>query len=227
VAAAWRATPAATAARPGQRRARGDDHRRGQLAGARRRVRIGYRRCELKTDASSDGDEWLRLGAHFKLPKATRESRAIHAGAAHQAPPDAAAWQLPNAGSVFATRPRARRRKLIQFAGPESTRSARARLEKHANFIVNPAAPEARDTRRDPARAGGVEEKTHAQLSPKCASLGGKESLRKSPCCWVEVAESRDIAMTARLLRPCARKGSMRMVAIPPNATYRYMKRDG
>ena len=41
-------------------------NRRGQL---RRRARdefeVGYRHCELKSDASSDGDEWF-VSAHFR-----------------------------------------------------------------------------------------------------------------------------------------------------------------
>ena len=76
-------------------------NRRGQL---RRRAgtefEFGYRRCELKTDASSDGDEWF-ASAHFRLPEGHRdESRAIMQALLTKRR-STQPLQLPNAGSVF------------------------------------------------------------------------------------------------------------------------------
>ncbi|MBI1942564.1 MAG: UDP-N-acetylmuramate dehydrogenase [Betaproteobacteria bacterium] len=101
---------------------------------------VGYRRCELKSDASaSGGDEWF-ASAHFKLPEGdTEESREI-IKALLKKRIAAQPLELPNAGSVFRNpaegRPAAR---LIQFCGLRGFERGGARIsEKHANFIVNP-----------------------------------------------------------------------------------------
>jgi UDP-N-acetylmuramate dehydrogenase len=115
-------------------------NRRGQL---RRRAKdefeFGYRRCELKTDASSDGDEWF-ASAHFKLPEGDREeSRAIMQALLTKRRATQP-LQLPNAGSVFRNPAEGKTAaKLIQFSGLRKHQIGGARVsEKHANFIVNP-----------------------------------------------------------------------------------------
>jgi len=115
-------------------------NRRGQL---RRRARdefeCGYRRCELKTDASSDGDEWF-ASAHFTLPEGDREeSRAIMQALLTKRR-STQPLQLPNAGSVFRNPAEGKTAaKLIQFSGLRKHQIGGARVsEKHANFIVNP-----------------------------------------------------------------------------------------
>jgi UDP-N-acetylmuramate dehydrogenase len=115
-------------------------NRRGQL---RRRPReefeVGYRRCELKTDASSDGDEWF-VSAHFRLPEGNREeSRAIMKALLskrHHSQP----LHLPNAGSVFRNPAEGKTAaRLIQFCGLKGFAIGGVRVsEKHSNFIVNP-----------------------------------------------------------------------------------------
>ena len=115
-------------------------NRRGQL---RRRARdefeFGYRHCELKTDASSDGDEWF-ASAHFRLPEGHRdESRAIMQALLTKRR-STQPLQLPNAGSVFRNPAEGKTAaKLIQFSGLRRVERGGARVsEKHANFIVNP-----------------------------------------------------------------------------------------
>jgi len=115
-------------------------NRRGQL---RRRGKeefeFSYRHCELKADASSDGDEWF-ASAHFRLPEGHRdESRAIMKALLskrrHSQP-----LQLPNAGSVFRNPSEGKTAaRLIQSCGLKKFEKNGARVsEKHANFIVNP-----------------------------------------------------------------------------------------
>jgi len=115
-------------------------NRRGQL---RRRPRdefeFGYRHCELKTDASSDGDEWF-ASAHFRLPEGRRdESRAIMQALLTKRR-STQPLQLPNAGSVFRNPAEGKTAaKLIQYCGLRKFERGGARVsEKHANFIVNP-----------------------------------------------------------------------------------------
>jgi len=115
-------------------------NRRGQL---RRRGReefeFGYRRCELKTDASSDGDEWF-ASAHFRLPEGHRdESREIMKALLTKRRATQP-LQLPNAGSVFRNPSEGKTAaRLIQSCGLKKFERNGARIsEKHANFIVNP-----------------------------------------------------------------------------------------
>ena len=115
-------------------------NRRGQL---RRRGKdefeFGYRHCELKTDASSDGDEWF-ASAHFRLPEGHRDEsreimKALLTKRRHSQP-----LQLPNAGSVFRNPSEGKTAaRLIQSCGLKKFEKNGARIsEKHANFIVNP-----------------------------------------------------------------------------------------
>jgi UDP-N-acetylmuramate dehydrogenase len=115
-------------------------NRRGQL---RRRGKeefeFGYRHCELKTDASSDGDEWF-ASAHFRLPEGHRDEsreimKALLSKRRHSQP-----LQLPNAGSVFRNPSEGKTAaRLIQSCGLKKFEKNGARVsEKHANFIVNP-----------------------------------------------------------------------------------------
>jgi UDP-N-acetylmuramate dehydrogenase len=115
-------------------------NRRGQL---RRRGKdefeFGYRRCELKADASGDGDEWF-ASAHFRLPEGDREEsrqimKALLSKRRHSQP-----LQLPNAGSVFRNPAEGQTAaRLIQSCGLKRLERNGARVsEKHANFIVNP-----------------------------------------------------------------------------------------
>ena len=101
---------------------------------------IGYRRCELKSDANASGDELWFAGAHFKLPEGdTEESREI-IKALLMKRIASQPLQLPNAGSVFRNPPEGRpAARLIQFCGLKGFERGGARIsEKHANFIVNP-----------------------------------------------------------------------------------------
>ena len=115
-------------------------NRRGQL---RRRGKeefeFGYRHCELKADASSDGDEWF-ASAHFRLPEGDRDEsreimKALLSKRRHSQP-----LQLPNAGSVFRNPSEGKTAaRLIQSCGLKKFEKNGARVsEKHANFIVNP-----------------------------------------------------------------------------------------
>jgi len=115
-------------------------NRRGQL---RRRGKdefeFSYRHCELKTDASSDGDEWF-ASAHFRLPEGDREEsreimRALLSKRRASQP-----LQLPNAGSVFRNPSEGKTAaRLIQSCGLKKFERNGVRVsEKHANFIVNP-----------------------------------------------------------------------------------------
>jgi len=115
-------------------------NRRGQL---RRRGKeefeFGYRHCELKADASSDGDEWF-ASAHFRLPEGHRDEsreimKALLSKRRHSQP-----LQLPNAGSVFRNPAEGKTAaRLIQSCGLKKFEKNGARVsEKHANFIVNP-----------------------------------------------------------------------------------------
>jgi UDP-N-acetylmuramate dehydrogenase len=115
-------------------------NRRGQL---RRRARgefeTGYRRCELSSDASSEGDEWF-ASAHFKLPEGDREeSRAIMKALLSKRR-STQPLQFPNAGSVFRNPAEGKTAaRLIQSCGLKKFEHGGARIsEKHANFIVNP-----------------------------------------------------------------------------------------
>ena len=151
-------------------------NRRGQL---RRRARdefeFGYRRCELKTDSSSDGDEWF-ASAHFKLPEGDREeSRAIMQALLTKRRATQP-LQLPNAGSVFRNPAEGKTAaKLIQFSGLRKHQIGGARVsEKHANFIVNPGgAGSAADIEALILHVQAVvEEKTHVQLVPEVRIVG-------------------------------------------------------
>jgi len=115
-------------------------NRRGQL---RRRARAefetGYRRCELSSDASSEGDEWF-ASAHLKLPEGDREeSRAIMKALLSKRR-STQPLQFPNAGSVFRNPSEGKTAaRLIQSSGLKKLERGGARIsEKHANFIVNP-----------------------------------------------------------------------------------------
>ncbi len=114
--------------------------RRGQL---RRRGKeefeFAYRHCELKSDVSSEGDEWF-ASAHFKLPDGDKEeSRAIMKALLSKRRA-AQPLQLPNAGSVFRNPAEGRTAaRLIQASGLKTLARGGVRIsEKHANFIVNP-----------------------------------------------------------------------------------------
>ena len=115
-------------------------NRRGQL---RRRGKdefeFGYRHCELKADASGEGDEWF-ASAHFRLPEGNREEsreimKALLSKRRHSQP-----LQLPNAGSVFRNPAEGKTAaRLIQSCGLKKLERNGARVsDKHANFIVNP-----------------------------------------------------------------------------------------
>jgi UDP-N-acetylmuramate dehydrogenase len=115
-------------------------NRRGQL---RRRAKdefeFGYRHCELKTDASSDGDEWF-ASAHFRLPEGDREESREIMKALLTKRRATQPLQLPNAGSVFRNPSEGKSAaRLIQGSGLKKLAKGGARVsEKHANFIVNP-----------------------------------------------------------------------------------------
>jgi UDP-N-acetylmuramate dehydrogenase len=151
-------------------------NRRGQL---RRRAstefEFGYRRCELKTEASSDGDEWF-ASAHFKLPEGDREeSRAIMQALLTKRR-STQPLQLPNAGSVFRNPPEGKTAaKLIQFSGLRKHQIGGALVsEKHANFIVNPGgAGSAADIEALILHVQEVvEEKTQVRLVPEVRIVG-------------------------------------------------------
>ena len=151
-------------------------NRRGQL---RRRAatefEFGYRRCELKTDASSDGDEWF-ASAHFHLPEGHRdESRAIMQALLTKRRATQP-LQLPNAGSVFRNPPEGKTAaRLIQFSGLRKHQIGGAIVsEKHANFIVNPGG---RGSAADIEAVilhvqAVVEEKTNVHLVPEVRIVG-------------------------------------------------------
>jgi UDP-N-acetylmuramate dehydrogenase len=114
-------------------------NRRGQLRRrAKEEFEYGYRHCELKADASSDGDEWF-ASAHFRLPEGHRDEsreimKALLSKRRHSQP-----LQLPNAGSVFRNPPKDHAARLIEACGLKGFARGGARVsEKHANFIVNP-----------------------------------------------------------------------------------------
>jgi UDP-N-acetylmuramate dehydrogenase len=115
-------------------------NRRGQL---RRRARAefetGYRRCELSSDASAEGDEWF-ASAHLRLPEGDREeSRAIMKALLSKRRASQP-LQFPNAGSVFRNPAEGKTAaRLIQSCGLKNFARGGARIsDKHANFIVNP-----------------------------------------------------------------------------------------
>ncbi len=115
-------------------------NRRGQL---RRRARAefetGYRRCELSSDASAEGDEWF-ASAHLKLPEGDREeSRAIMKALLSKRRASQP-LQFPNAGSVFRNPAEGKTAaRLIQSCGLKNFAHGGARIsDKHANFIINP-----------------------------------------------------------------------------------------
>ncbi len=151
-------------------------NRRGQL---RRRAKtefeFGYRHCELKTDASGDGDEWF-ASAHFQLPEGDREESRTIMQALLSKRRSAQPLQLPNAGSVFRNpsegKPAA---KLIQLSGLRKHAIGGARVsEKHANFIVNPGgAGSAADIENLILHVQAVvEEKTDVRLVPEVRIVG-------------------------------------------------------
>jgi UDP-N-acetylmuramate dehydrogenase len=115
-------------------------NRRGRLRRrAKEEFEFGYRHCELKADASSEGDEWF-ASAHFRLPEGDREEsreimKALLTKRRHSQP-----LQLPNAGSVFRNPSEGKTAaRLIQSCGLKRLERNGARVsEKHANFIVNP-----------------------------------------------------------------------------------------
>lgn len=151
-------------------------NRRGQL---RRRGKeefeFSYRHCELKSDVSSDGDEWF-ASAHFRLPEGDKEeSRAIMKALLTKRR-SSQPLQLPNAGSVFRNPPEGKTAaRLIQFSGLRKYERGGARVsEKHANFIVNPGG------KATAADIEGlilhvqavVEEKTNVRLIPEVKIVG-------------------------------------------------------
>ena len=154
-------------------------NRRGQL---RRRARdefeFGYRHCELKTDASSDGDEWF-ASAHFRLPEGHRdESRAIMRALLTKRR-STQPLQLPNAGSVFRNPAEGKTAaKLIQFSGLRKYERGGARVsEKHANFIVNPGGAASADDIEGLILhvQAVVEEKTDVRLVAEVRIVGEAE----------------------------------------------------
>jgi UDP-N-acetylmuramate dehydrogenase len=151
-------------------------NRRGQLRRrAKEEFEFGYRRCELKTDASSDGDEWF-ASAHFRLPEGHRdESRAIMQALLTKRR-STQPLQLPNAGSVFRNPAEGKTAaKLIQFSGLRKFAIGGARVsEKHANFIVNPGgAGSAADIEALILYVQAeVEEKTNVRLIPEVRIVG-------------------------------------------------------
>jgi UDP-N-acetylmuramate dehydrogenase len=154
-------------------------NRRGQLRRrAREEFEFGYRHCELKTDASSDGDEWF-ASAHFRLPEGHRdESRAIMQALLTKRR-STQPLQLPNAGSVFRNPAEGKTAaKLIQFSGLRRFERGGARVsEKHANFIVNPGgAASAADIEGLILHVQAVvEEKTNVRLVPEVRIVGEAE----------------------------------------------------
>ena len=154
-------------------------NRRGQLRRrAREEFEFGYRHCELKTDASSDGDEWF-ASAHFRLPEGHRdESRAIMQALLSKRR-STQPLQLPNAGSVFRNPAEGKTAaKLIQFSGLRRFERGGARVsEKHANFIVNPGgAASAADIEGLILHLQAVvEEKTNVRLVPEVRIVGEAE----------------------------------------------------
>jgi UDP-N-acetylmuramate dehydrogenase len=115
-------------------------NRRGQLRRlGREEFEYGYRHCELKADASSDGDEWF-ASAHFKLPEGNREESREIMKALLSKRRATQPMQLPNAGSVFRNPSEGKSAaRLIQASGLKRFAIGGARVsEKHANFIVNP-----------------------------------------------------------------------------------------
>jgi UDP-N-acetylmuramate dehydrogenase len=115
-------------------------NRRGQLRRrAREEFETGYRHCELKSDASSDGDEWF-ASVHLRLPEGDREESREIMKALLSKRRSTQPLQLPNAGSVFRNPPEGKTAaRLIQSSGLKKLERGGARIsEKHANFIVNP-----------------------------------------------------------------------------------------
>ncbi len=151
-------------------------NRRGQLRRrAREEFEFGYRHCELKTDASSDGDEWF-ASAHLRLPEGDREeSRAIMQALLTKRR-STQPLQLPNAGSVFRNPPEGKpAARLIQIAGLRKHAIGGAWVsEKHANFIVNPGgAGSAADIENLILHVQAVvEEKTDVRLVPEVRIVG-------------------------------------------------------
>ena len=151
-------------------------NRHGQLRRrAKEEFEFGYRHCELKADASSDGDEWF-ASAHFRLPEGHRdESRAIMQALLSKRRATQP-LQLPNAGSVFRNPAEGKTAaKLIQFWGLRGAERGGARVsEKHANFIVNPGgAASAADIEGLILQVQAVvEEKTDIRLVPEVRILG-------------------------------------------------------
>ncbi|MEW6688465.1 MAG: UDP-N-acetylmuramate dehydrogenase [Pseudomonadota bacterium] len=137
---------------------------------------VGYRRCEMKADASaSGGDVWF-AAAWFKLPEGdTEESREI-IKALLKKRIAAQPLELPNAGSVFRNPPEGRpAARLIQFAGLRGLERGGARIsEKHANFIVNPkgvaSATDIEWLILEVQRR--VEEETRVRLTPEVQIVG-------------------------------------------------------
>jgi len=136
---------------------------------------FSYRHCELKADASSDGDEWF-ASAHFRLPEGDKEeSRAIMQALLTKRRATQP-LQLPNAGSVFRNPPEGKTAaRLIQFSGLRKYERGGARVsEKHANFIVNPGGKgSAADIEGLILHVQAVvEEKTNVRLVPEVKIVG-------------------------------------------------------
>lgn len=115
-------------------------NRHGQLRRrAKEEFEYSYRHCELKTEASSEGDEWF-ASAHFRLPEGDEEESRGIMKALLSKRRATQPLQLPNCGSVFRNPAEGKSAaKLIQFCGLKRTERNGARVsEKHANFIVNP-----------------------------------------------------------------------------------------
>ena len=136
---------------------------------------VSYRHCELRSDASSDEEEWF-ASAHFRLHEGdVEESREIIKSLLKRRI-ESQPLQLPNAGSVFRNPPEGKTAaRLIQFSGLKKLERGGARIsEKHANFIVNPkGAASAADIEWLILRVQeAVKEKTRIELVPEVRIVG-------------------------------------------------------
>ena len=214
-------------------------NRRGQL---RRRGKdefeFGYRHCELKTDASSDGDEWF-ASAHFRLPEGDRdESRAIMKALLTKRRATQP-LQLPNAGSVFRNPAEGKTAaRLIQSCGLKSYRDRRRAHLGEARQLHRQSGRRGQRRRHrgaDPARAGRWSRKRPASAwSPKCASSGSRAMnaprFRQSRrAAGRQVGRARDLAheRQRRAARRCARKGVDAHAFDPAERDLFELKREG
>ena len=150
--------------------------RRGELRRrAKEEFEVSYRHCELRTDASSDEEEWF-ASAHFRLPEGDREESREIIKSLLERRIASQPLGLPNAGSVFRNPPEGKpAARLIQFCGLKKLERGGARIsEKHANFIVNPkGVASAADIEWLILHVQEVvEEKTRIQLVPEVRIVG-------------------------------------------------------